>query len=364
VNIILAHDYLFWNGGAERCLAELLHLFPGAALYTLFHDRKRLPRFTRFNPVTTFLDHMPFLHTHHVQYLPLYPPAVDSMRIPPCELVVTSSWGWTKNIAAPQGSCHICYCYTPLRFAYDLMEESLERSPPVIRGVLSMLIEHIRDWDRVHTGSVNHFVAISAHVQERIWRAYRRESVVIYPPVDTDFFSPSQGEAPREDFYLMTTRLVPYKKTEIAIKAFSNSGKRLIVAGEGQEMKRLQALASPNIVLAGHVDDDRLRSLYRKGRAFIMPQEEDFGISALEAQACGMPVLAYRRGGALETVIEGVTGCLFDHQTPESLLEGINRVEAQHFDERALRAQALRFSTERFRREFRDFSLRFRPSLP
>ncbi|MDQ7823699.1 MAG: glycosyltransferase [Candidatus Eremiobacteraeota bacterium] len=351
--VALVHDFLYWRGGAERCLEALRELFPGAPLFTLFWDRARLPEYRGGDVRTSFLDRLPFITRNHYHYLPLYPAAVSSLDFSGFDLIISSSWAWSRNITVPAGALHICYCYTPMRFAAGFFDEYMAGKPAVTKLAFRVMVRRLTSWEKRRGSPQTRYLAISEEVKKRIARHYGSASEVVYPPVDTGFFTPLPG-CRREPFSLLVSRLVPYKRVDCAVNAFRLSERRLVIVGEGPESPMLRRNAPPNVEFAGSVSDSELLELYRRGKALVMPQVEDFGLAALEAQACGMPVLAYGKGGALETVIPGITGHFFHEQTPEALGRGLAEMEELHFQTDALRDNALRFSRDLFLERFRE----------
>ncbi|HET6882204.1 MAG TPA: glycosyltransferase [Pirellulales bacterium] len=375
MKLALVHDWLTGMRGGEKCLAALCRHFPDAELFTLLHARGRLaPEIERMRVTTSFLQRVPCIERHYRYWLPLMPRAIESFRLPvDVDLVVSFSHAVAKSVQPPPGVPHVCYCFTPMRYAWQLRGDyfaeasdqaprrgPLERAVRLPRRSLSAtrdrLLDRIRDWDRVTSDRVTHYVAISQTVAERIRQCYDRSSAVIHPPVDTDFYTPEP--LPREDYYLCVTALVPYKKTELAIEACRRLNRPLIVIGAGPEERRLRALAGSQTRLLGWQSDEVIRDHLRRCRALLFPGHEDFGIVPVEAQACGTPVIAYGRGGATETIVaadrqQGGTGVFFDQQTPESLTEAMRWLEShpQQFSAALARRNALRFNAQRYERE-------------
>jgi glycosyltransferase involved in cell wall biosynthesis len=306
---------------------------------------------------TSFLQHLPFVRRHYRNFLPLMPLAVESFDLSDFDLVISSSSCAAKGVLTGPDQTHISYIHSPMRYAWDLQhqylrEAGLERGPGglLVRAMLGRL----RNWDYRTASSVDRFIANSQFVARRVWKAYRRESAVVYPPVDTSYFHPSTRE--REDFYLTASRMVPYKCMGLVIDAFSQlPDRRLVVIGDGPEFARLKSRAGRNVELLGYQPGSVVRDHMQHARAFVFAALEDFGIAPVEAQACGTPVIAYGRGGVTESVIPGKTGVLFEQQTVESLVGAIRLFEARAagFDPAEIRANALRFSAERFRHQFR-----------
>ncbi len=364
MRIAITHDWLDTWGGAELALAEVLALFPDADLYTLVdfmtpEYRARLrPRTTH----TSFIQRLPFARTAFRRYLPLFPRAIEQFDLSAYDLVISSSHAVAKGARTTPAQLHICYCYTPMRYAWDLQDQYLSQvgldkgvRGRVVRGSLARL----RRWDRAASERVGHFVAISDTIAQRILRCYGRHSTVIYPPVAL----PVQcAEATRDTAYVTVSRMVPYKRIDLIVAAFRLlPDRRLVVIGDGPERDRIAAASGPNVELLGLVPDAARDRWLATARAFLFAAEEDFGIAPLEAQARGTPVIAYGRGGSLET-IRGLetaepTGVLFAEQTPEAIAASVRTFEsnAHRFTPAACRANAARFSADRFRSEFAAF---------
>ena len=361
----LVHDWLdTWRGG-ENVLAEMLRIYPQADLFALVDflpDDARQQLLGR-RAVTSFLQRLPGARRHFRAYLPLFPRAIESLDVSAYDIVISSSHAVAKGVRTRPDQLHICYCHTPMRYAWDLREQYLEASG-LAAGPRSAIARHmldrLREWDRSASKRVSAFVANSEFIRARIERCYGRDSTVIAPPVDTDFFTPAGGE--RGDDYVTASRWVPYKRVDLIVAAFRElPGRRLVVVGDGPDAARVRAAAGPNVEFVGEVARERLRALLRGARAFLFAAEEDFGILPLEAQAVGTPVIALGRGGVLETV-RGLdnrvpTGVFFVEQTPAAIAGAVRSFEANapRIRPEACRANAERFSAERFRREFGAF---------
>ena len=362
MKIALVHDWLTGMRGGEKCLDVLCRRFPDARLFTLLHVRGAAsPAIERMRITTSFLQRVPAVGRHYRRLLPLMPAAVRSLAVPEdVELVVSFSHAVAKSVRPPPGVPHVCYCFTPMRYAwhrrsdYFVASGRFEKTP--VAAVRNLLLDRLREWDRATSDRVTHFVAISRTVARRIAQSYDRTSRVIYPPVDTQFYTPA--DVPREDFYLCVSALVPYKRIDLAVEACNRLGRRLVVVGTGPEQHRLARRAGPTVELVGWQSDAAIRGLLRRARALLFPGNEDFGIVPVEAQACGTPVVAFAQGGATETVLEADatqpgTGLLFGEQTPEALVDAIRRIEAhpEWFPAELARRNAEPFSTKRFERE-------------
>ena len=355
--IVLVHDWLTGMRGGEKCLEVLCRRWPHANLYTLLHRPGSVSEaIERLRPRTSFLNLLPQNHRYYRYLLPLMPAAVTSWRLPPCDLVVSFSHCVAKAATPRKGHIpHVCYCFTPMRYIWHMQGAyfGADRVQGVKARALERILGWLREWDRRTAEGVTHFLAISETVRGRIAECYGRDSTVLYPPVDTDFYHPAA--VPREDFYLAVSAFAPYKRIDLAIQACNALRRPLLLIGTGQDETRLRALAGPTIHFLGWQPDAVIRDHLRRCRALLFPGEEDFGIVPVEAQACGTPVIAFGCGGATETVIppehrREPTGLWFGEQTVESLAEAVNRFERRRgaFSPTAARRQALRFNAPRF----------------
>jgi glycosyltransferase involved in cell wall biosynthesis len=336
--------------GGEKCLEPICRLFPNAQLFALLHSQGSVSSaIERLRPRTSWLQFLPGVR-HYYRYLLPVMPLAARWSIPDADLVLSFSHCVAKSAEPAAGVSHVCYCFTPMRYAWHLRESYFREERGLKRRMIEALLRRLRDWDRATAERVTHFVAISRTVQERIRDCYGRESEVIHPPVDTDFYTP--GLEAREDFYLCVSALAPYKRIDLAIEACNRLKRRLLVIGSGQEARRLRALAGPTVEFLGWQSDEVIRDHYRRCRALLFPGEEDFGIVPVEAQACGTPVIALGKGGAVETVTER-TGVFFAEQTPEALIAAIESFErdAGRFDVGEMRRQALKFRAQRYEEE-------------
>ncbi len=345
LRVVLCHDWLTGMRGGERVLEILCQAFPEAPIFTLIHHRAAVSETINRHPIhTSWLQQVPGIQKHYRHLLPLFPSAIQSFNVPEADLLISTSHCVAKSLRARPGTPHLCYCFTPMRYAWLFHNEYLDN--PAKRLLAKPFLAWLRRWDRATASRVTRFVAISNHVKDRINRFYDREADVVHPPVDLERWTPDHRK-PLE-FDLIASALVPYKKLDLAVTVYTRLGYPLKIVGVGSEMPRLRALAGPNIEFLGWQADERLLELYRSCRALIFPGEEDFGIVPLEAQACGRPVLAYGKGGALETVKDGVSGLFFEAQTPESLTAAITRCAAHSWDSRAIRAHAETFGIPAF----------------
>ena len=360
LRINLIHDWLTGLRGGEKCLDVLARAWPHARLNTLIHRLgKTTPAIDALKPQTPWVGKLPSVHQYYRYLLPILPSVADwSWNLRETDLVVSFSHCVAKGARAPRGVPHVSYCFTPMRYAWQMRGEYFA-SKGLLGGVRDHLLDRVRAWDLASAERVTHFIAISNTIQQRIRDCYNRDSVVIYPPVDTDYYTPANpGEEPpvREDFYLVVSALAPYKKVDHAIKACARLGRQLVVIGSGQDAARLGRIAGPSTRMLGWQSDAQIRDHLRRCKALLFPGEEDFGIVPLEAQACGAPVVALGRGGATETVVPS-TGVLYPEPTENGLVEAILEFEKQQldFDPSAARVQALRFTTERYRRELLNY---------
>jgi glycosyltransferase involved in cell wall biosynthesis len=349
MKIALVHDWCTGMRGGEKCLEVLCELFPDAPIYTLLHNKGTMsPSIERHPFITSFIDRLPAKATQYRKYLPLFPFAVAQFDLSEFDLVISTSHAVAKNVRVRTDAVHICYCFTPMRYVWDMYEHYFGKgkASPVIRFAMMLIAPLLRWWDVRTSANVTYFIAISEEIRRRIRRHYRRDAEMIYPPVDIEQFRLSSQ---KEDFYLIVSALVPYKRVDLAVEAFNANGKKLIIAGTGPESIKLRSMAGPNIEFLGWQSDDQLAQLYARCTALIFPGVEDFGIVPLEAQASGKPVVAFGQGGALETIVEGATGVFFEHQTVESLQDALNRSALINFNPAAIRDHAVRFSRANFR---------------
>lgn len=352
--VVLAHDWLVGMRGGEQVLDRLCRLFGPTDLFTLVHDG---------GPLTPAIDECR-IHTSPLQrfpkaagswrrhYLPLFPWAVGRLRVPPCDLVISTSSAVMKSIRPPAGAKHLCYCHSPARYIWEQSADyATGQGGAVRRAGLWLCGPALRRWDARTANRVDRYVANSSHTAARIERCFHRDAAVVHPPVRTAYFTPDES-VEREDFLLVVAALEPYKRTDLVIRAAKQSGRRLKVVGSGSQLESLRALATSGgtggkIEMLGRVDDESLRDLYRRAKALVFPQVEDFGIIPVEAMACGCPVVAHAAGGALDSVTAD-SGVLFEEQTPAAIIEAVERLEREPRDPGACRAQAERFSESAF----------------
>lgn len=353
MKVAIVHDWLTIYGGAESIIRILHDLFPEAPIYTSVYDKDNMPDdFKEMDIRTSFLQKMPFAKKKYTSYLQLMPKAFESFNLSEYDLVISSSTCCAKGVKTRKDAFHICYCNTPMRYAWDFYDEYVSGKNFLARTYIGMVMPGIRKWDKKSSERVDSFIANSNNVAERIKRHYGRDSKVIYPPVRTSMFVPSEID---EDFYLAVSRLVPYKKIDLIAEAFTKINKKLYVIGGGSEFEKIKTVSGPSVSLLGRLSDEEVLSYMQRCKAFVFPGEEDFGITPVEAQACGKPVIAFGKGGATETVIDGVSGVYFSEQNVDSVCDAVERFEKLEFDKKKITDNAARFSEERFRKELYEY---------
>ncbi len=356
MKVALAHDWLTNLAGAERVIIALHETFADAPIYTSVFIPELFPELAGADVRTSFLQKVPYARKKHQAFPFLRAVAFEGFDMSEYDVVISSCHAEAKGVITRPETLHICYCYTPIRYYWGGYNEYLENPRfgplnPLVRAVMPFMANYLRVWDRCAADRVDLFVATCGNVASRIKKYYRRDSHVIYPPVNTEWLKPS-GKV--EEFFLIAGRQIPYKRTDIAIKAFNKLGLPLKVAGNGSELEHLKSIARPNIEFLGRVSDDELADAYSRCRAFIFPQEEDFGITPLEAMAAGRPVIAFRGGGALETVVEGETGVFFDRQDEQCLIDAVKAFKPEAFEPETLREYAKRFDVSAFKSSFKQ----------
>jgi glycosyltransferase involved in cell wall biosynthesis len=353
MRVALVHDWLTGMRGGEKCFEVLCELYPEAPVYTLVHRPGSVSAQIEKHPIkTSFLQHAPLGRTRYQRYLPLFPVAIERFDLRGFDLVLSSSHAVAKGVVVHPGTRHISYCHTPMRYVWLAYEHYFGggryRFPT--SWLLPPVATWLRTWDVVSARRVDHFIANSHNVAARIRRYYDREASVVHPWVDTEAFTPDPATA-REDFYLVISALVPYKRVDMAVAAARQLDRPLVIVGSGVERGRLQRAAGARTRFLGWLPQEKLVDLLRRARALLFPGEEDFGIVPLEAMACGTPVVAYGAGGVRETVVDGETGVLFHEQHSDALIAALQRLDAMDFSERAARRCAERFSRDRFREQ-------------
>ena len=353
---VLVHDWLTGMRGGEKALEALCDLLPDADLLTLVHVPGRVsPTIARHRIRTSLVQHLPLVDRLYRHYLPLFPFAIEQFDLDAADLVISSSHCAAKSVVPRPGARHVCYCFTPMRYAWDQFDHYFgpARVGPIASALARPVLARLARWDRRTAGRVNRYVAISHYVAGRIRRYYNRQSDVVYPPVDTEYFQPDQ-RAPA-DYLLIVSALVPYKRIDLAIDAARLARVPLRIVGDGPDRERLRARAADAPVeFLGYQTDEQIRELYRGALAAVLPGEEDFGIVPVEAQACGRPVVALARGGALETVRDGVTGVLVAEPAAEAFAAAFRSLPERWFDADVIRRHAEGFSRARFSRQMRQ----------
>jgi len=360
MKVVLVQDWLTELGGAEHVFSGLLKIFPNADIVTLSSHKKVTKKLDieKRNIKESFIANLPFGRTKYRNYLPFFKKAIESFDLSEYDLIISSSSSVAKGVLVNTNQLHICYCHSPVRYAWDLYHEYMKDSKLnglSIKGWYARHVLHkLRIWDVISSNRVDYFVANSEYIKKRIKKVYRRSSTVIYPPVDIDRFSLCEE---KKEFYFTASRLVPYKKIDLIVEAFSNMpNKRLIVAGTGPGMNNIKKLATKNIQILGYVSDEEMNTLMQEAKAFVFAADEDFGIIPLEAQASGTPVIALGKGGTKETVIDGETGVHFYEQTTNSIMQAVAKFErVSNWDYKKIRLNAERFSKEIFRKGLEQF---------
>lgn len=354
MKIALVHDYLAQDGGAERVLRAFHELWPEAPIFVLFANPGAVEGFADADIRESFIRWLPFGRTKFQWYLPLMPLATERHNLHEFDVVLSSTSAFAKGVLTRPDTVHISYCHTPTRYLWTDTHEYIADLPynPFVKALLPRLIHRLRMWDQMSVDRVDHFIANSGTVHARIQKYYRRDSDIIYPPVAFEQFSIAEKVG---DYFVTGGRLVPYKKFDLLIKVFNRLGWKLKIYGSGPALADLQKMAKPNIEFVGRVTDAEKAVLLRGAKAFLHPQVEDFGITPLEAMACGRPVIAYGVGGATETVIPGKTGVLFHDQSWETVYQVLQEFDAEAWDSQAIRDWAERFSTERFKTRIKQY---------
>jgi glycosyltransferase involved in cell wall biosynthesis len=358
MKVALVHDWLTGMRGGEKALEQIASLFPGADLFTLVHVPGTVSAAIEAHPIhTAFIQQLPFVARAYRHYLPLFPAAIERLDLRGFDLVVSCSHCVAKSVITPPGSRHLCYCLTPMRYAWDQFDAYFgpQRVGVLASAALKPVMARLARWDRETADRPNRYLAISQYVARRIGLYYNRQSAIVYPPVDTGAFTPGEP-AGQHGAFVIVSALVPYKRLELAIAAAHAAQLPLDIIGDGPERAHLEALAAeaPGVRLLGRLDDSAVRAHYRTARAVLLPGEEDFGLVPVEAQASGRPVVALGRGGATETVIDGVTGLLVPDDTVASWAAALRRAADTAWDAGRIRANAERFGEARFRREFQS----------
>lgn len=365
MKVAIIHDWLVTYAGAEKVLEKILEIYPDADLFSLvdFIDDKDRGFINNKKVTTSFIQSLPFAKKKYRNYLPLMPLAIEQFDLSKYDIVISSSHAVAKGVITGPNQLHISYVHSPIRYAWDLQHQYLKESnlEKGLKGYMAKFILHkIRNWDYRTSNGVDFFLSNSKFIQKRIWKVYRRESTVIYPPVNISDFKLSDM---KEEFYITASRLVPYKRVDIIVEAFNKiPHKKLVVIGDGPELEKIKMIAGPNVEILGYQPLDKLKSYMQRAKAFVFAAEEDFGITPVEAQACGTPVIAFGKGGALETVVDlsssdRPTGLFFSEQKPSSIIDAISKFEKESFlfTSKNCRENAIRFSPEIFKQDLQNF---------
>lgn len=356
LRVALIHEELTQLGGAERVLDALLEIFPKAPIYTIVWDKERTQhRYDKFDIRPSFIQKLPFGVKKYKWYLGLMPLAIEYFNLKDFDIIISDASALIKGVKTKPEQLYICYCHTPTRYLWGETKEYLKTAPipKFIRPFMPLVIWFLRRWDLKASHRPNFFLANSKNIANKIHKYYDREATVIYPPVEVDKFNISRSLS---DYFLLVTRLEPYKKVDLVIMAFNKLPRlKLVIAGDGTQMEALQRIAGPNISFVGYMTGRPLVNLYIHARAFIFPQEEDFGITAVEAQAAGRPVIAFKKGGALESVVEGKTGEFFFPQTVAALIKVLKKFRSGKFNPTTIRAHAKNFDKEVFKEKIKEY---------
>jgi glycosyltransferase involved in cell wall biosynthesis len=355
MRVAIIHDWLNGMRGGEKVLEELLRIFPEAAIYTLLHERGKVSPLIESHQIrTSWLNRIPAVHRFYRNLLPLFPSAIASFDLTGYDLILSSSHAVAKGVR-PSGGQHICYCHTPIRYVWDAADDY--NFDPIRGMAMRSIRSRMRRWDCESSRGVDHFIANSQFVRERIRAYYGRDAKVIHPPVDTGFFTPGGLDRARGEssFYLAAGALVPYKRFDTIIEAFKRLDRRLVIAGQGPEIKKLRRIAASNIEIRGRVTDEELRDLYRTASALVVAAREDFGIVAVEAQASGCPVVAFAQGGSSDIVMDGINGILFPAQRADDIVRAVRRFESMAWPVAQVRRQVEKFSREVFQTKIKEF---------
>lgn len=354
--IAIVTDWMTSFGGETRVLLAFHEMFPDAPIYTTVYNPKNVPQFSKAKVITSFIDRLPFTKKKHQLFLGLMPLAFESFDLSEYDIVISSSHACSKGIITKVDTLHICYCHTPMRYAWDDCHRYINENAPLKKfggkWLASKLMHKIRMWDRLAADRVDSFLANSKYIRKRILKYYMRDSKVIYPPIQTSNFQISQDKG---NFYLAGGRLIENKRFDLIVEAFNDLGYPLKIFGKGPQMEALKAMAKPNIEFLGFVTDEETAELYSKAKAYIVPQLEDFGITTVEAMSAGTPVIGLKDGGTQEIVIDGVTGVLMEEQSSLCLIQMVKKIESMKFDPNVIRQNALKFDVARFKREIKNF---------
>lgn len=356
MKIAVIHDWLVTNAGAEKVLKSILDIYPQADIFSLVDFLSEKDRYDVLNgkyAKTSFIQNLPFSKKHFRNYLPLFPKAIESFDLSSYDLIISSSWAVAKGVKKNSNQKHICYCHTPVRYAWDLYDEYTSNLKQPKKFIVQQTLKYIKKWDIKSLDRVDYFIANSNFVKDRIIKTYKRDAIVIYPPVNTEKFLLNEQ---KEDFYLTASRLVPYKKTKLIVEAFNEmSDKKLYVIGDGEEFENIKLIAKDNIVLLGYQKFESMIAYMQKAKAFLYAAIEDFGIVPIEAMSCGTPVIALNDGGTKETVINDLTGIHFEKQNKEEIIKAVLSFENTNFNYKNISKEVEKYSENRFKKELLGF---------
>jgi glycosyltransferase involved in cell wall biosynthesis len=361
MKVAIIHDWLNGMRGGEKVLEILCDIFPDAPIFTLFYEPDQISEKIRNRKIIhSYLQKFPNSRKFYRYLLPFYKKAIESFDLSGYDLIISISHCAAKSVRIPKGCTHICYCLSPIRYIWDKYDDYFANKSPFspVRIMMALMRKRLQLWDSESAAGVDFFITSSEYIAKRIQRCYKRDSKVIAPPVDTKFFNPGDSIPPppgNEDYYLIVSALVPYKRVGIAVEAFKNRKEKLIIAGSGPEEVHLKRNAPDNVIFKGWIEDSEILDLYRKCKALIFTPEEDFGIVPLEAMSCGKPVIAFGSGGALETVVENKTGVFFMEQTSKSLSEILDKFDPDEFDPIEIRKHAKKYSKENFVKKMKQY---------
>ncbi len=351
MKVALVHDYFTQMGGAERVVEALYQMLPSPTVFATVSNPDKLPEGLRSADIrTSWMQHLPGMNRYYRHYFPLYPMGVAGLDLSGYDLVVSSSSGYAKGVKVDTNAMHVCYCHTPMRWVWRYNDyASREKFGLAQRVLMPLLVNNLRKWDENAARQPDQFVVNSTVVAERVWDAYKRLAVIIPPPIDVNRFKPSPIQ---DDYYLVLSRLVGYKRIDLAIEACTRLGRRLVVIGDGPDRARLEALAGPTIQFLGRASDSVVETYASRCRALLFPGEEDFGMVPLEINAAGRPVIAYKAGGALDTVVDGLSGVFFEKDVSDSLADAIQDFESRSWNVKAIREHAEQFDSASFQQKF------------